>query len=253
MSHALEKAHVPGKAASTWTGSAREQAVQRMFTAIARFYDLNNSLLSFGLHHSWKRKAVSYIPTRSGTRALDLGAGTCDLAMLLDEHLNHAAQVVAADLNEAMLRVGQQKVRGHRLSTRISCLQMNAEHLTFPDNSFETVTAGFCVRNVGNLSLALSEICRVLKPGGRFVCLEFSRPVSTGFRKLYDWYSFRLLPWIGTVVARDGTGVYEYLPASIRNFPDQERFCRLLKEAGFQSVEYHNLTGGIVAIHVAVK
>lgn len=253
MAQALEKTPLPGKAASTWTGSAREEAVQRMFTAIARFYDLNNSLLSFGLHHSWKRKAVSYIPAQPGTRALDLGAGTCDLAILLDIHLGRSGQVMAADLNEAMLRVGQQKVRGNKLAARISCLQMNAEHLTFPDQSFETVTAGFCVRNVGNLSQALSEICRVLKPGGRFVCLEFSRPVSTGFRKLYDWYSFRLLPWIGTVVARDGTGVYEYLPASIRNFPDQERFCQLLKEAGFQSVEYHNLTGGIVAIHVAVK
>lgn len=253
MVQTLEKPEVPGKAASTWTGSAREQAVQRMFTAIARFYDLNNSLLSFGLHHSWKRKAVSYIPARPGTRALDLGAGTCDLAILLDEHLHRSGQVFAADLNEAMLRVGQEKVREHHSADRISCLQMNAEHLTFPDQSFETVTAGFCVRNVGNLTRALGEICRVLKPGGRFVCLEFSRPVSPVFRKLYDWYSFRLLPWIGTVVARDGTGVYEYLPASIRNFPHQQRLCELLTEAGFQSVEYHNLTGGIVAIHVAVK
>ena len=130
---------------------------------------------------------------------------------------------------------------------------MNAEHLTFPDQSFDTVTAGFCIRNVGNLPQALNEICRVLKPGGQFVCLEFSRPVSAGFRKLYDWYSFHLLPWIGTVVARDGTGVYEYLPASIRNFPDQQRLCALLKEAGFGTVDYDNLTGGIVAIHVAVK
>ncbi|MCA9462336.1 MAG: bifunctional demethylmenaquinone methyltransferase/2-methoxy-6-polyprenyl-1,4-benzoquinol methylase UbiE [Nitrospira sp.] len=253
MVQTLEKNQVPGKAASTWTGSAREQAVQRMFTAIARFYDLNNSLLSFGLHHSWKRQAVSYIPPRSGTRALDLGAGTCDLAILLDAHLRHEGQVFAADLNKAMLRVGQQKVRGQNLTNQISCLQMNAEHLTFPDQTFETVTAGFCVRNVGNLSKALGEIYRVLKPGGRFVCLEFSRPVSPVFRTLYDWYSFKLLPWIGTVVARDGTGVYEYLPASIRNFPDQDRYCVLLKEAGFPSVEYHNVTGGIVAIHVAVK
>jgi demethylmenaquinone methyltransferase/2-methoxy-6-polyprenyl-1,4-benzoquinol methylase len=152
-----------------------------------------------------------------------------------------------------MLRVGQKKVRAQKLESRIACLQMNAESLTFPDHSFETVTAGFCIRNVGNLPQALTEICRVLKPGGRFVCLEFSRPVATGFRKLYDWYSFHLLPWIGTVVARDGTGVYEYLPASIRNFPDQQRLCALLKDAGFGTVDYDNLTGGIVAIHVAVK
>jgi demethylmenaquinone methyltransferase/2-methoxy-6-polyprenyl-1,4-benzoquinol methylase len=224
-----------------------------MFTAIARFYDLNNSLLSFGLHHSWKRKAIAHIPSHPGTQALDLGAGTCDLAILLDRHLQFSSKIIAADLNVAMLRVGQQKLRTQQLGDRITCLQMNAEHFTFPDQSFDTVTAGFCIRNVGNLPQALKEICRVLKPGGRFVCLEFSRPVSAGFRKIYDWYSFHLLPWIGTVVARDGTGVYEYLPASIRNFPDQQRLAQLLKEAGFQAVEYHNLTGGIVAIHVAVK
>ncbi|GJL69639.1 MAG: ubiquinone/menaquinone biosynthesis C-methyltransferase UbiE [Nitrospirales bacterium] len=249
----MNKIEIPGKAASTWTGPAREQAVQRMFTAIAKFYDLNNSLLSFGLHHSWKRKAISYIPDTSGTRALDLGAGTCDLAILVDQHLRYTSQIIAADLNLAMLRVGQDKVRSQKLANRITCLQMNAEHLTFPSATFGTVTAGFCIRNVGNLPQALSEICRVLQPGGRFVCLEFSRPVSAGLRKLYDWYSFHLLPWIGTKVARDGTGVYEYLPASIRNFPDQNRLAQLLKEAGFQTVEYHNLTGGIVAIHVAVK
>ena len=198
-------------------------------------------------------QAVSYIQAGPGTRALDLGAGTCDLALLIDEHLQRSGRVLAADLNEAMLRVGQHKVREKNVGDRITCLQINAEHLTFPQETFETVTAGFCVRNVGNLSKALTEISRVLKPGGRFVCLEFSRPVSPIFRKLYDWYSFHLLPWIGTKVARDGTGVYEYLPASIRNFPDQSRLCDLLKESGFSRVEYHNLTGGIVAIHVAVK
>lgn len=253
MVPAIDKTVAPGKVASTWTGPAREQAVQRMFTAIARFYDLNNSLLSFGLHHSWKRTAVSYIPNTPGTRALDLGSGTCDLAILVDQHLQCTSQVIAADLNLAMLRVGQKKVRSRKLANRITCLQMNAEHLTFPEAIFDTVTAGFCIRNVGNLPQALSEICRVLQPGGRFVCLEFSRPVSASLRTLYDWYSFHLLPWIGTKVARDGTGVYEYLPASIRNFPDQERLGQFLKEAGFQTVDYHNLTGGIVAIHVAVK
>lgn len=249
----IDKTAAPGKVASTWTGPAREQAVQHMFTAIATFYDLNNSLLSFGLHHSWKRTAVSYIPNTPDTRALDLGAGTCDLAILVDHHLQCTSQIIAADLNLAMLRMGQKKVRSQKLANRITCLQMNAEHLTFPQATFDTVTAGFCIRNVGNLPQALSEICRVLRPGGRFVCLEFSKPVSTSLRKLYDWYSFHLLPWIGTKVARDGTGVYEYLPASIRNFPDQERLGQLLREAGFQTVDYHNLTGGIVAIHVAVK
>jgi demethylmenaquinone methyltransferase/2-methoxy-6-polyprenyl-1,4-benzoquinol methylase len=171
----------------------------------------------------------------------------------LDERLAKRGHVAAVDLNAAMLKEGLKKIRSLSLTDRISCFQMNAENLTFQDNAFHAVTAGFCIRNVGNLMPALVEIQRVLKPGGRFVCLEFSRPTSPWLRKLYDWYSFRLLPWIGTKVAHDATGVYEYLPASIRTFPDQTRLCELLRTAGFHQVEYRNLTGGIVAIHVAVK
>ena len=241
------------KSVSTWTGEAREHAVQRMFTAIAGFYDLNNSLLSFGLHHHWKKRAMRYVNNVQGGRALDLGAGTGDLAILLDQQSGQTGHVVAADLNEAMLRVGLGKIQEKGLEGRISCFQMNAEHLTFQDNTFDTVTAGFCIRNVGNRSQAFTEIRRVLKPGGRFVCLEFSQPTTAVLRALYDFYSFKLLPWVGTVVARDGTGVYEYLPASIRTFPDQERLRELLLKAGFQQVDYHNLSGGIVAIHIAVK
>ena len=238
---------------STWIGQDREQAVQRMFTAIARFYDLNNSLLSFGLHHHWKRIASSHVPSTEGGWALDVGAGTGDLAILLDRRMNHTGHVIAADLNAAMLKVGLQKMQKHNLHGRVACFQMNAEHLTFHDNAFDTVTAGFCIRNVGNRSQAFAEIRRVLKPGGRFVCLEFSQPVHRWLRTLYDWYSFRLLPWIGTKVARDGTGVYDYLPASIRTFPDQQRLCELLQSTGFHQVDYRNLSGGIVAIHTAIK
>ncbi len=237
---------------STWTGQAREQAVQRMFTAIARFYDINNSLLSFGLHHHWKKRVMRNVENKGG-RALDLGAGTGDLAILLDQRLGQTGHVVAADLNEAMLRVGLKKIQHKGLAERISCFQMNAEHLTFENHTFHTVTAGFCIRNVGDHMRAFKEIYRVLEPGGRFICLEFSRPTTAPLRKLYDVYSFRLLPWVGTVVARDGTGVYEYLPASIRTFPDQERLRELLLKAGFQRVDYQNLSGGIVAIHTAVK
>ena len=242
-----------GQSVSTWTGQDREQAVQRMFTAIARFYDLNNSLLSFGLHHRWKRVASSCVPATERGWALDVGAGTGDLAILLDRRMNHTGHVIAADLNVAMLRVGLRKILKQDLAARIACFQMNAEHLTFSDNAFDAVTAGFCIRNVGNRMQAFTEIRRVLKPGGRFVCLEFSQPVFWWMRKLYDWYSFRLLPWIGTKVAKDATGVYEYLPASIRTFPDQRRLCELLRSAGFQQVDYRNLSGGIVAIHTAIK
>ncbi len=243
----------PGHAVSNWSGSPREEAVQRMFTAIARFYDLNNSLLSFGLHRGWKRRAAIMVPPLQGGRALDIGAGTADLALLIEDRMGPKGHVVATDLNAAMLREARHKIRRRGAADRITCLRGNAERLGFRDETFEAVTTGFCVRNVGNLVQVLVEIRRVLKPGGRFVCLEFSRPVSGWLRGLYDWYSFRLLPWIGTKVAGDKTGVYQYLPASIRTFPDQERLRDLLREAGFRHVEYRNLTGGIVAIHTATK
>ncbi len=255
------------RAISTWSGQDREQAVQRMFTSIAGVYDLNNTLLSFGLHHRWKRKMIKYVVgpigsacgIRSGEVSaapryvLDVGAGTADLALLVEPRMGRSGRVVASDLNHAMLAEGMKKVGRRGLAGKITCLQANAEHLGFSDNSFDAVTTGFCMRNVGNLAKALREILRVLKPGGRFVCLEFSQPVNQWLLNLYDWYSFRLLPWIGTKVAGDRTGVYEYLPASIRAFPDQERLCYLLREAGFFQVSYKNLSGGIVAIHVAVK
>jgi len=243
----------PAQAISTWTGSAREQAVQRMFTAIARVYDLNNTLLSFGLHCRWKRITASYVPIARGGIALDVGAGTADLAILVEPRMGANGRVVASDLNHAMLAEGLRKVDGRGLTGKITCLQANAEHLGFPDNTFNAVTTGFCMRNVGDLAQAIGEVRRVMKPGGTFVCLEFSRPVFGWLRALYDWYSFRLLPWIGTKVAHDTTGVYEYLPASIRTFPDLERLCQVLREAGFRQVSYKNLTGGIVAIHTATK
>ena len=243
----------PGQAVSQLSGQERERAVQMMFTAIARFYDLNNSLLSFGLHHGWKERTAALVPQLSAGRDLDIGAGTGDLALLTHQRMGPGGHVVATDLNTAMLQVGLSKISRRSLRDRITCLQGNAERLGFRDNTFDAVTTGFCIRNVGNLMQAFLEIRRVLKPGGRFVCLEFSRPAHTWLLKLYDWYSFRLLPWIGTRVARDKTGVYQYLPASIRTFPDQERLSDLLREAGFQQVDYENLTGGIVAIHVATK
>lgn len=243
----------PPQDVSRWSGPAREQAVQRMFTAIARFYDLNNSLLSFGLHRRWKRCAAAMAPVAPAGRALDLGAGTGDLALLIAGRMEAEGRVLAVDLNEAMLRQGLRKVVRRGLRHRITCLRANAEQLSFREASFDVVTAGFCIRNVGDLTAAFTEIRRVLKPGGRFVCLEFSRPVRPWLLRLYDWYSFSLLPRIGTLVARDRTGVYQYLPASIRTFPDQERLTQLLLKAGFRQVSYDNLSGGIVAIHAATK
>lgn len=243
----------PAKVVSTWSGQAREDAVQRMFTSIAGAYDLNNTLLSFGLHYYWKKITASFItPVGRGT-ALDVGSGTADLALLIESRMGPKGRVIASDLNHAMLAEGLKKIGNKGLGDKITCLQASAEHLGFGDNTFDAVTTGFCMRNVGNLPQAVREIRRVMKPGGRFVCLEFSRPIFGWLRALYDWYSFKLLPFIGTIVARDRTGVYEYLPASIRTFPDQERLCQILRDAGFRQVSYKNLSGGIVAIHIATK
>ena len=242
-----------GKTVSQWVGAPREQAVQRMFTAIAKRYDLNNSLLSFGLHHRWKALAASHIPIHAQGRALDLGSGTGDLALLLNRRMGKHGQVVAMDLNFAMLQSGVEKIARRGLAARISCFRGNAERIVFHDDTFDAVTAGFCIRNVGDRTRAFHEIYRVLKPGGRFVCLEFSRPESAWLRRVYDWYSFHLLPAIGTWVAKDHTDVYTYLPESIRTFPRQDQLTAMLRETGFAQVDCHNLSGGIVAIHVAVK
>lgn len=242
-----------GKTVSQWSGGPRERAVQRMFTAIATRYDLNNSLLSFGLHSRWKALAISHVPVHTQGRALDLGSGTGDLALLLHRRMGERGHVVAMDLNVAMLNVGVRKIARRGFTARITCFRGNAERIVFHDDAFDAVTAGFCIRNVGDRLQAFREIYRVLKPGGRFVCLEFSRPESAWLRQIYDWYSFHLLPAIGTWVAKDHTDVYTYLPESIRTFPDQDQLAALLREAGFAQVAYHNLNGGIVAIHVAVK
>jgi demethylmenaquinone methyltransferase/2-methoxy-6-polyprenyl-1,4-benzoquinol methylase len=239
-------------AQSASTGSQKEQAVQRMFTSIARYYDLNNSLLSLGLHHRWKRQAIGFVPS-SSERVLDIGAGTGDLALLAARRIGASARLIAADLNYPMLAIGMKKIRRKQLERQIACAQVNAERISARDGAFDAVTTGFCLRNVADLQMALREIHRVLKPGGRLVCLEFSRPTAPWLRRLYDWYSFSLLPWIGTKVSGDTTGVYQYLPDSIRRFPDQEGLAKEMRAAGFGCVDYYNQSGGIVAIHVAVK
>lgn len=240
-------------------GPGRERQVQAMFSAIAPRYDLNNTLLSFGLHHRWKRAAIAVAslepgePGEPGQRLLDLCAGTGDLAFLAARHLGESGLVIASDLNRAMLQVGRQRAKQLGLDRRVRFIQGHAQAIQLADHSVDAVTVAFGIRNVDHPEAAFAEIFRVLKPGGRLVCLEFSKPVSRWLRACYDFYSETLLPWIGTTVAHDRTGVYHYLPASIREFPDQERLATMIEAAGFSPVRYTNLTGGIVAIHLGIK
>ncbi|MBI3995386.1 MAG: bifunctional demethylmenaquinone methyltransferase/2-methoxy-6-polyprenyl-1,4-benzoquinol methylase UbiE, partial [Nitrospirae bacterium] len=210
--------------------SEKEQAVQEMFTAIAHRYDLNNTLLSLGLHHAWKRLAVRMSGAATGDTVLDLCTGTGDLAVLLARRVGSNGRVIGLDLNERMLAYGRRKIEKLGLSN-ITLLTGNAECLQFCDRTFQAATVAFGIRNVTDIKAALGEMYRVLKPGGRAVCLEFSHPIIAPLRRLYDFYSFTILPRIGKFVSGDQTGVYNYLPASIRAFPDQERFKEMFLEA----------------------
>lgn len=235
----------------------KEAAVQQMFTSIAHYYDLNNTLLSLGLHHYWKRCTIKQADLKPGNRVIDIGAGTLDLAIralpMVLQKGEAEKKAVALDLNEKMLQIGLAKARRRGLGRFIQTVVGSAESIPFPEMSFDTALTGFCLRNVDDVSKAAEEIHRVLKPGGRLVCLEFSKPLRPMFRRLYDFYSFTLLPRVGTFISRDHTGVYRYLPDSIRKFPNQATLTQIFRDAGFASVRYLNLSGGIVALHIGVR
>lgn len=227
--------------------------VQRMFSSAARRYDLNNTLLSLGIHHYWKRYAIDQTSAGKGNKVLDVCTGTADMAILLAKRVGPHGHVTAVDLNFEMLEIGKRKVLKDGLGDLISCSLGNAESLQFGNDKFDATTVGFGVRNVKNLEKAFSEMCRVTRPGGRVVCLEFTQPEGRIFRYLYDLYSFTLLPTIGTIISRDRTGIYKYLPESIRRFPPPEDLRQLMLRVGFSKVYYIPLSGGIVAIHVGIK
>ncbi|MBI5198070.1 MAG: bifunctional demethylmenaquinone methyltransferase/2-methoxy-6-polyprenyl-1,4-benzoquinol methylase UbiE [Nitrospirae bacterium] len=231
----------------------KEQRVQKMFTSAARRYDLNNTVLSLGLHQRWKRTAVRMAGIREGDQVIDLCAGTADMAILLATVVGSTGKVVALDLNPDMLRFGMAKIADRGLDHRIQCVVGNMESLNFPDHTFQAATVGFGVRNTSDMASAFREMCRVLHPGGRGICLEFSKPTSEVLRKIYNLYSFYFLPRIGRWLSRDKTGIYDYLPDSIRRFPDQEALREVMLDAGFSKVDYFNLAGGIVAVHVGIK
>jgi len=225
--------------------------VRAVFDSVADNYDLMNDLMSFGVHRLWKRYAINMAGIRPGQRILDLAGGTGDLTRLMAPLTGPGGHVVLSDINAAMLNRGRSALLDRGISGNVGFAQVNAEQLPFPDNSFDLVTIAFGLRNVTDKQRALRAMQRVLRPGGRLLVLEFSRPVAA-LKPAYDFYSFSVLPRLGRLVARDADS-YRYLAESIRMHPDQQTLQGMLEQAGFEQCDYHNLSGGIVAIHRGYK
>ncbi|MCW8827728.1 MAG: bifunctional demethylmenaquinone methyltransferase/2-methoxy-6-polyprenyl-1,4-benzoquinol methylase UbiE [Gammaproteobacteria bacterium] len=226
--------------------------VAEVFHSVAAKYDLMNDLMSLGIHRLWKRYTIEMSGIRRGQRVLDIAGGTGDLAGKFSERVGPEGQVVLADINDSMLKVGRSRLVDRGLIGNIQYAQANAECLPFPDNHFDLITIAFGLRNVTEKEKALASMFRILKPGGRLLVLEFSKPVAPGLGPIYDQYSFKLLPFMGKLVANDPDS-YKYLAESIRMHPDQETLKGMMQTVGFERVDYHNLTGGIVALHRGFK
>jgi demethylmenaquinone methyltransferase/2-methoxy-6-polyprenyl-1,4-benzoquinol methylase len=231
---------------------AKAERVRSVFASVAGKYDVMNDLMSGGVHRLWKRFALSLTGLKPGQRALDVAGGTGDLAAGMLRQVGKSGQVVLSDINPAMLEIGRDRLLDKGFAGNVECLVADAERLPFDDNSFDCVTIGFGLRNVTDKAAALRSMHRVLKVGGQLLVLEFSKPVLPGLKPLYDAYSFKVLPWLGKAVANDADS-YRYLAESIRMHPDQETLLGMLKEAGFGQARYHNLSGGIVAVHRGYK
>ena len=222
--------------------------VRAVFESVAGNYDLMNDLMSAGTHRLWKRFALSQTGLRPGQRALDVAGGTGDLAAGMSKQVGDKGLVILTDINAAMLAEGRDAMADRGIIANVRYSLANAERLPFPDSSFDCVTIGFGLRNVTDKAAALRSMQRVLKPGGQLMILEFSHPTAPGLKPLYDAYSFSVLPWLGKVVARDEDS-YRYLAESIRKFPTQQALVEMMQTAGLENCRYHNLTGGIVALH----
>lgn len=226
--------------------------VAGVFHSVAQQYDVMNDLMSFGIHRLWKRFTIDASGVRPGNKVLDLAGGTGDLTAKFSQLVGPQGNVVLADINSSMLNVGRDKLRDKGLVQNIEYVQANAESLPFEENTFDIVTIAFGLRNVTDKDKALRSIFSVLKPGGRLLVLEFSKPEHELLNKAYDFYSFNILPKVGELVAKDGES-YQYLAESIRMHPDQETLKTMMENAGFEQTSYKNLTGGIVALHKGYK
>jgi demethylmenaquinone methyltransferase/2-methoxy-6-polyprenyl-1,4-benzoquinol methylase len=231
----------------------KQGRVGEIFTSVARKYDLMNDIMSLGMHHLWKRFTLEMCGLRAGHKVLDLAGGTGDLALKEAQMVGTSGQVILADINAAMLQQGRDRIIDKGFINRVETVQCNAEILPFANNHFDCITIAFGLRNVTDKAKALASMQRVLKPGGRLCVLEFSKPIYAPLEKLYDFYSFKLLPRMGEVIARDRAS-YQYLAESIRMHPDQDSLKQIIiEQGGFDEVEVHNLSGGIVALHRAFK
>ena len=232
--------------------SEKAKKVAGVFDSVAARYDLMNDLMSMGVHRLWKRYTVELAGVRRGQRVLDLAGGTGDLAARFSRLVGAGGEVVVADINGSMLEVGRDRLTDRGLVGNISYVQADAESLPFPDNHFDCITMAFGLRNVTHKEQALASMHRVLKPGGRVLVLEFSKPTLPGLGPFYDLYSFSVLPAVGKLVTGDADS-YRYLAESIRMHPDQATLQAMMEDAGLERCDYHNLSGGIVALHRGFK
>jgi demethylmenaquinone methyltransferase/2-methoxy-6-polyprenyl-1,4-benzoquinol methylase len=236
----------------TYQESEKYKAVMHHFNRVAPQYDFMNSLLSMGIQHVWKRAAVRMLDIRSGHKVLDVCGGTGDLSILAARRTGIDGQVVIYDINRAMIEAGRPKIDPHADLVHITYTQGDAEKISFPNHTFNAAMVGFGIRNVTHLKRGFQEMHRVLKPGGKILCLEFSRPVNPFFRAVYDVYSFTIMPFLGQLIAGSAES-YACLPETIRMFPLPDELASILEETGFEKVHYRRMTNGIAVAHVGTK
>jgi len=227
----------------------KAEKVAGVFHSVASNYDLMNDLMSMGLHRIWKMFTIASANVLPGHKVLDIAGGTGDLAQAFSKKAGKSGEVWLSDINSSMLKVGRDRLMDQ--GTIISCAQLDAEHIPFRNNHFDLVTVSFGLRNMTHKEIALKEMCRVTKPGGKSMVLEFSQPIEA-LKPIYDIYSFKVLPWLGKKIAGDAQS-YQYLAESIRMHPDQETLKQMMLDAGFDQVEVHRMSGGIVALHIGYK